>query len=100
MSVLNNAINTVPYIDNGGGAGTFGQATIAASSVTITVNTSQALTGSIILTTIAGFTGTASLALGAVSVSNIVNGVSFDITIATIVPVVSTVLVNWLIIAP
>lgn len=85
---------------NGGGAGTVDQATIPASASSVTVSTSAVLTGSRIFLTIAGFTGTASLALGTVSVSNIVNGVSFDINIATAVPILSSALVNWFIINP
>lgn len=78
---------------------TAGQVAIDAAQTSVTVNTTGVVnTGgntSLIQVTIAGFTGTADAALGAINVGNLVNGTSFDINIATIVPTASSVIVNW-----
>ncbi len=91
---------TPPFapIVTGGAADTAGQATIAASTTSITVNTTAIHTGSIVVVSIGGYTGTASLVLGPVAVTTIADGTSFDISIATVVPSASTVLVNWMIV--
>ena len=87
-------------IVTGGAADTVGQATIAATTSVVTVNTTAVAAGSRIFVSISGFTGTASLALGPIATGNRVNGTSFDITIATAVPLASTVVVDWFIITP
>lgn len=87
-------------IVTGGAGDTVGQATIAATTSVVTVNTTAVAAGSRIFVSISGFTGTASLALGPIATGNRVNGTSFDITIATAVPSASTVVVDWFIITP
>lgn len=89
--------NTFVSAVNSGGAPTCGQAVIAATTTSITVNTTAVHTGSIILVSIGSISGAATLANGPVGVTAIVDGVSFTISCAVVIPGASSLNVNWLI---
>lgn len=74
-----------------------GQDAIEAGNTSVTIPTAAASVGNYPIVSIGGYTGTASLALGAIAVTNITEGVSFEVSVATAVPATSTVLVNWVI---
>lgn len=98
VSGSNPAWFTPSYISatSGGGAATIGQATIAALGTTTVVSTTAVTGSSLILLTVAGWTGTATVATN-VGISAISSGANFTISCFPAVPGGSTILVNWLI---
>lgn len=86
-------------ITTGGASANAGQATISAGQTSVAISTLVVASNSVILISVGGITGTATIANSPIEVSSINPGVSFTVTCAVIIPAASTMTINWLIAA-